>query len=237
MYEFDSTKTYRLVDVRDHDGNSKAETKDLYKARIGCVSKNIQIGYSIDGRASMYMEFIQDREGNWTNLRLHTTPVSDIQEKNGIVEIYTMNSIYILEPAVLREPEYLDEADVIELYLSTNAQFRFCTGFVYDADKKPHELECSAHAGTFQDSCLIRMKTFPYDTVCRYFPSRYSIEFYNTIYNQQDYSRRLLIHNVGKDYLTVSFECFNAEWKIAPGDKRWITPYDKTGADDTFEEG
>lgn len=34
MHEFDSTKTYRLVDVRDHDGNSKAETKDLYKARI-----------------------------------------------------------------------------------------------------------------------------------------------------------------------------------------------------------
>ena len=236
MYEIDNTKAYRLVDVRDHEGNSKVETQELYMARVGCVSKSIQLGIPWNGRSCMYMEFIQDREGNWINLRLRTSLVDDIQEKDGVVEIRTQNSIYVLEPAELREPEYLDEAEVIELYLSTDAQFKFCTGFYYNAEKEPLELVCHAHAGTFQDSCLICLKSFPYDTACRYFPSRYSIEFYNTLYRQQDYSRRLLIHNVGKDYLTVSFEGFNAEWRIAPGDQRWITPYNKTGADDTFEE-
>lgn len=237
MYDIEQGKAYRLVDVRDHRGISKATQSDLYSERVGCVSKDIQMGYPHqDGRSRLRIEFIQDSGGNWINRRLHTSPVNDIRESNGGFEVITENSVYVFEPAELKEPEYQDEAEVIELYLTTDAHYLFCTGIYYDAEKKPHELVCHVHLGMFQDSCLICLKESRGQIACRYFPHRHGISFYNTIYRQQDYSRRLLIHNVGKEYLKVAFDLFKAEWRLAPGEKRWITPYDKTGADETYED-
>jgi len=240
MYEFNQDQSFRLLDVLDHEGNSKRDTHEMYQRIIGSIAKNIRrepySWFSDPDKKVARMQFVQSNDGKWMNYNITTSPVLDIQDEDNRIQLYTENSLYIFEPAEIVPPEYLDEAEVIELYLTNDSHYKFCTGFYYDGDKKPSELVCHVHAGTLQDSCLITLKESPGVITCRYFPFRYSLEFYNTIYRQQDYSRRLFIHNVGKDTLTVSFERFKAEWRIAPGDKRWITPYDKTGADETYED-
>lgn len=236
MYEIDSTKNYRLVDVRDHEGKSKVESRDLYIERVGCITKKILKGRPHeDGRFYMHIAFERDGAGNWTNLALRTSPVSDIKESNGVVEIHTENSIYVFEPAELTEPEYQDDAELIELYLCDEGD-QFCAGFYYDAEKKPHKLECSVHVGTFTDSCLIQLAERPGVFVCRYFPHGRSVEFYNTLYRQQDYSRRLLIHNAAARPLRVEFERFSHVWTIMPGEAKMIMPFCSDGADKEEDE-
>jgi len=141
----------------------------------------------------------------------------------------------VFEPTTLKEPVFQDEAELIELYLSTGSHDMFCTGYYYDADKNPHELVNHMHVGTFQDSCLIMQKDRIGATVCRFFPFPDSIEFYDTIYHQQDYSRRMLIHNAGKTPIQVKFERFPAKWTIQPGDSKIIVPYSTDGVDQEDE--
>ena len=83
-----------------------------------------------------------------------------------------------------------------------------------------------------QDSVVICMQGPTVEPVCRYFPYGRSITFYNTLYDQQDYSRRLLIHNTGDIPLEIDFERFEAAWTLQPGESKMITPYGTDGADD-----
>jgi len=92
MFEFDYNKAYRLIDVRDHEGSSKAESEDLYRERVGCLAREVRTGMTFDGNPPVYMQFIQDKDGNWINLRLRTSRASDILEKDGLIEIHTENS-------------------------------------------------------------------------------------------------------------------------------------------------
>ena len=41
--EFDLEQVYRLVDVQDHTGRSKAESRALYRDRVGCLAKRLRI--------------------------------------------------------------------------------------------------------------------------------------------------------------------------------------------------
>jgi len=235
MYEFDATKAFRLIDVRDHEGKSKADSKELYRERVGCIATGIRKStyYSHDDVLILRMFFIQDAEGRWINRALRTSPVTEIREQGKTLEIHTENSIYVLEPAEMPEPEYRDEAELIELYLN-DEDTRFCKGFYYDAEKKPHELSCHVHVGTFVDTCLIYLEEdeFMNDTACRYYLRYGSVEFYDTLYHQQDYSRRMLIHNTSKHPMEIKFEGFNAVWTILPGSEKLITPYCFDGSDE-----
>lgn len=68
MYEFDITRTYRLVDVRDHDGNSKAETKDLYTAERFAVRESTK---------EIYFRGSHLRHGNPTDHKKPDIKLSD----------------------------------------------------------------------------------------------------------------------------------------------------------------
>lgn len=230
---------YRLLDVTDLKGKSKADSKELYRERVGCIATGIRKStyYSHDDVLILRMFFIQDAEGRWINRALRTSPVTEIRERGEILEIQTQNSVYILELTEMPVTEYQDEAELIELYLN-DEDTRFCKGFYYDADKKPHELYCDVHVGTFTDTCLIRLveDEFMRATVCRYYLQYGSVEFYNTLYKQQDYSRRMLIHNTSRHPMPVKFEGFPAVWTIEPGEKKYIMPYCTEGADEEDEE-
>ena len=65
----------------------------------------------------------------------------------------------------------LDEANLIELYLSLTEDNHFATGFYYDADRKVHELVEYVHVGMFTDSVLIGTyeEVIYNEYVCRYF--------------------------------------------------------------------
>lgn len=147
------------------------------------------------------------------------------------MKISTMNSVYILERAELAEAEPRDEAELIELYLSCEGMC-FCKGFYYDAEKKRHELECLVHVGMHTDSCLICIADDGLGSIaCRYFPGERGVEFYDTIYNQQDYSTRMLIHNSDTRPLEIRFERFDAVWTIEPDGEKYIMPYSYEGSD------
>ena len=224
MSEIYEHKCFRLADVLTRDRTSKTETRTLYQERVDCLTKNIQRGHTYDGgQYRMHMTFIQDGAGNWINRGLRTSPVSEIVENEHGLEIHTMNSIYVFEEAELREPKYLDAADTIELYLNGEEK-HFCKGIYYDADKAPHALECVVHLGTFQDSCILCVDSNVMQSVCRYFPSFSSIQFYNSIPRQNSYRQPIVIHNIGETLLRVTFQDSNAEWTIHPGNTETIIP-------------
>lgn len=222
-------KTYRLTAIFDRQGNRRSRSdpkrKEFYRSLEGCIAQNIREGtYLFSDEKIMRIDIIQDPDGNWINRNFHTSPMEEIRElENGGLEIITMRSVYRFEPAEPRAPVYQDDAELIELYLC-DQNYQFAAGYYYDADKQPHQLKDSVHLGTFQDSVLISQSDNFSNCVCRYFPLGRTVEFYDTIYQQQDYSRRLLIHNTGSTPLTIRFQGFQASWIIHAGESEMITP-------------
>lgn len=113
--------------------------------------------------------------------------------------------------------------NIIELYLKDTGS-KFSKGFFYDEDGQAHELGRHVSAGMFTNSCLVHLVESPGEFVCRYFPQYGGIEFYNTIYRQQDYSRDMVIHNVGEKPLAIKFERSENVVVLAPGETKQITP-------------
>ena len=216
-------RAFRLVDVLDYNGQSKADSHDFYREIIGCITNRIfKCSYGVKG-AYVHMDFIQAPDGRWVSLPMHTSLILDIREEDDRVVIYTANSIYVLEPAEVQEPEPMDVAELIELWLE-NDGYQFVKGFYYDENKERHALRNFVHLGMFQDSCLIGLEENPSFTVCRYFPRFNAVEFYDTLYGQQDYSTPMLIHNAGDDALTIKFEFNPQEWTIAAGGELTVVP-------------
>lgn len=60
--EFDLEQVYRLVDVQDHTGRSKAESRALYRDRVGCLAKRLRI-CPAGGSQIVRMDFVQDANG------------------------------------------------------------------------------------------------------------------------------------------------------------------------------
>jgi len=121
---------------------------------------------------------------------------------------------------------------LIELTLCSRGT-RFVRGVYHDPRGGRHRLRCEVHVGMFTDSCLIQVAEGPGMGVCacRYFPREDGIEFYDTLYNQQDYSTPMRIHNGGKLPLKVRFQYYDPVWTIPPGGSRDLVPYRAEGAD------
>ena len=232
--EFDRKQAYKLVAVTDANGVDKVHTRRLYKDRINCIA--IDFHYDerpvYEDKYRMNMTFAQTERGLWCKRRLHTSIVLKVEETKNGVNIHTYNSIYVFERAILKEIPYQHSANLIELYLSLEDNDYFGKGFYYDAGKQPHELVEIVHIGMLQDSVLVCF--MPGDElhgcVCRYFPNN-QVEFYNTLYGQQDYSTPMLIHNTGKKDLIICFQMFQYKWTIAPGESKYIKPFELDGAD------
>ena len=226
MFGFGEGKYYRLTDVRDLFGRSKSHTNNLYSSRVGCLTQHIRLqprNSKVDGLC-LYAWFIQDARGNFVNRRLRTSLVSEVIEHDeGSVEVITANSIYVFEPATPLEPEFREAANLMELWLGSG-DYLFDKGVHYDTDGVPHLLTCSIHLGTFQDSCLINYQDGLSITACRYFPHDHRVEFYDTIYKQQDYTTPLWIHNTSKAPLTVEFQFGGVEHIIEPGGELLVHP-------------
>ena len=229
-------KIYRLVDILDREGNSRAETdvrhREFYQSLRGCIARNIREDTGLfTGDKIMRVDVVQDPAGRWINRNFKTSPLEELRElEAGGLEIVTMRSVYRFEPGELTPPVYQDAADLIELYLC-DENWQFAAGFYYDSEKQPHPLVGSVHLGTFQDSVMVCLEENRGICTCRYFPMGSVVEFYDTFYRQQDYSRRILIHNTGKTPLEIRFQHFRATWTILPGESRTITPFCADGTD------
>lgn len=230
-------KIYRIIGIFDREGNRRSETshrhQDFYRSLEGCIARNIRKSTSFyrDGEFAR-VEVVQDPSGKWINRNFKTSELKEIRElENGGLEMITENSVYSFEPAELKPPVYLDEANLVELYM-TVVNVQFCNGFIYDENKVPHQLTHDVHGGMFQDSVLIRrVDDSMGEYVCRYFPRSSSVKFYDTIYRQQDYAIPMLIHNTGDFPLIVEFAGFRGRWTILPDESKRIQPFCADGAD------
>lgn len=229
-------KVYRIVGIFDRQGNRRADVdprhKEFYSNLEGCHARNIREDtYFYSGDKIIRIDVIQDPNGNWINRNFKTSPLEEIRElDDGGLEIVTRRSVYRFVPAEIKPPIYQDDAELIELYLcDENSQF--AAGYYYDGEKQPHTLIGSVHLGTFQDSVMVCLAEEPGVCTCRFFPMGHTIEFYNTLYGQQDYSRRILIHNTGKSPLVIQFEGFQATWTIQTNESKMIMPFCADGAD------
>lgn len=236
-YEFDREKAYKLVAILDKEGKGKANTKSFYADRLNCIAVNLRYDknpvHGTTDEFRMKMTFVQKEDGMPVQRKLHTSVVDFVEETERSLKIHTKNSIYVMEEARIIEIEPLDEANLIELYLSLMEDNHFAAGFYYDANRKPHELVEYVHVGMFTDSVLIgTYEEVMYDEyVCRYYWRDTCIEFYDTIYGQQDYSTPMLIHNTGKSDLIIRFEAYPKLWTIKPGESKKIVPFSPVGAD------
>ena len=219
---YDFSGIYRLVDVQDHNGNSKADTNELYSNRIGCITKNIHVKQYLifDDIFVLQMNFTQDPNGKWINRCLQTSDLVDITTENEQTIVKTANSIYIFEPASFSNIEYLDEADVIELYLNHEVT-QFCRGFYYDHKKMHHELTYEIRHNLLSTVCLIRQLDCPPNIHCRYYIGD-RIVFCSPYQNRRFFTRNYLIHNVSDKPLDIRFEEHAEFWTIEPGEKQYI---------------
>lgn len=234
-------KIYRLVEILDREGNSRAETdirhREFYHNLMGCIARNIWEDTSFrTGDKIMRVDVVQDPAGQWINRNFKTSPLEELRElADGGLEIVTARSIYRFAPGELTPPVYQDAVNLIELYLCAE-NWLFATGFYYDSEKKPHPLVGDLHLGTFQDSVMVCLEENRGICTCRYFPMGSVVEFYDSLYHQQEYPYPLLIHNTGKTPLEIRFQHFRATWTILPGEAKTITPFCADGADEVFEE-
>jgi len=224
--EFGENQAYKLVAVTDLNGIDKVHSRKLYKDRINCVAVDFEREkHSVhDEKYRMRTVFIQTEDGLWCERKLLTSSVEKVEEKSNEIKVYTHNSIYRFEKTELKKVPYLDTANLIELYLSSSDHDYFGRGFYYDEEKRPHELVKYVCGGMFQDSVQIGFKEE--DTlqgvVCRYFLGREVIEFYNTLYEQQNVTIPMVIHNTGKKDLEIGFQMYPYIWIISPGQKKVV---------------
>lgn len=228
-FDFDKSQDYKLIDVTDKNGISKIENDHLYSRVKNCIVTNIFYDSipSLDGAYRVNLNFIQDEDGNWINRGIHTSPVLKVEPTGKGINIHTQNSIYMFEKATIKETEKRTRKSIIELFLSLDEDYNFAKGFYWDELGKPYELDFNIHIGMFVDTVLIghpQESAFG-EFLCRYFYKPTKIEFYDTLYHQQDYSKPLLIHNTSKNRsLPISFEFCEENWIIPPSQTMKIIP-------------
>lgn len=235
QFEFERNGYYKLVSIKDRQGNDRMKERDFYEERVGCITTDFCYDDypSTGGLYRLNMTFVRNKDGLWANRTLHTSVVFRVDKTSTGFKVMTAYSVYSFEKAELDEPLLNREKNTIELYLSTADNYNFAKGFFIDNDGESFELIRNVHIGMFQDSVLLR---FPenekyHGFACRYFPELYGVTFYDTLYKQPDYSTPMRIHNTGSRDLEVKFEMFPHVWTIAPGESKRIIPYNSEGAD------
>ena len=235
LYAFDPDQAYQLTKVTNADGLAKTSRLDFYNYYMGCraVRLHFDAQPTYENKHRFWMHFVQDENGNWIQRNLHTSIVYKIIETDVELEVHTHNSIYHLVKTELKETEYQDEAELIELYLSMDDEDNFCKGFYYDSDKRVYELLPCIHVGMFADTALIGIKedNGSMTGLCRYYIEPDKVEFYDTACNQQGNRIPMLIHNNGSENLKISFQFMDLTWTIKSGESRKIIPYRPEGSD------
>ena len=234
-FEFDKEQAYRLVDVTDKEGNSKIHTSTLYSDVEGCVAIGLRYSRSpsYNGLYRAHLDFVQDENGQWINRGIHTSTVEGVEQTENGIAIQTHNSVYVFEKATLKETPLCEEKNTLELFLSMDETYHFAKGFYWNEEGKCRELVADINVGTFTDTILVGIpdESMWGNYVCRYYYG-HTIRFYDTLYNQQDYSTPMLIHNTSRDKdLVVEFEGYDRRWTIAPQEQKKIIPFTPIEAD------
>lgn len=221
----DASHAYRLIDVLDRESEtSKVHTDRLYEDRVGAVAINLRPEKpEKDGSFRVYMDFVRLANGLMTSMYLHTSSVESIVETEDELRIVTCNSIYIMKRTTLPDPDYLDEKELLELFISNQASYMFCRGVYYDENGIPVELKGMEHPGMFTDSFLIGLPNkYEWGSfLCRYYVGWDSIDFYSIECD------RMMIHNEGKDPIALKIGSHDMGI-VEPGKTRMLERKEKS---------
>lgn len=234
IHEFDREQGYKCVAITDLSGHSKSE-HPFYRDYMGSVANNLHFDENSYGR--LLMCFVENRNGQWMNQHLHTSTVREFAEDGDRLEVTTQNTIYIFEKCNVREPEYLEESNLLELFLSLDDRSYFSRGFYYDENGKPHEVSYRQHVSMTVDSVLLSVDDMERggQFIARYFMYPHAVEFYESLYSHKNKRPLLLIHNTGRHPLKVKVG--KERWTIQPGEQQRLIPdeHDKEVNDDIYE--
>lgn len=100
-YEGAKQAEYRIVDIWDAK-SKKSRTDGRYPLRIGRIVKEPKPQIALP----MVLEYLRNADGSdYSGYILTTSRVVDVREKTGILEVETMNSVYIFEPVAAESEE------------------------------------------------------------------------------------------------------------------------------------
>lgn len=229
-YNFKKDDKFRLVKILDREDNDKSNDSDLYRNRIVCIATDFRWDnyVSYKGRNRLLMRFVLDKNGMYINRKLHTSYVEEVTEdSDGVIRLVTENSIYVFERATIREAEYLDDKNVIELFLDEGNDYYLGRAYYFDSIGKRQLLDYHINLGMFQDSVLIfgtegEIAGCP---LCRFFTKEGGDLFYKTFCENEIYTLPMLVHNTGTSDLTLRFDWHSNTWTIKPGESKRIMPY------------
>lgn len=231
-FTFDERKAYKFISVKGNFGQDLSE-HNFFRNILNCIAVNFRWE---EKNSDFYfpgicMTFVQKSDGTWIRRPLHVGGVSRIFETESVLEIYTNTAVYVFEAAFLREPTFLDEASVLELYMSFNEVSCFGKGYFYDALKNPHELYkyelCGKNPGPvflqYEEGSILHCS-------CTYQVITKGVEFHVTPHREQNSFMPMVIHNTGDYPILIWFHRGSKTWTILPGETKRIIPFDPYGA-------
>lgn len=215
MYIPDAEKAYRLVEVTNLDKTPKTDSLAFYEERLGCVGKLKLSPDAAPGKSCLWVQFYRDARGRRTNLQLQTSPLWEMTCSDGILQATTFRSLYYFEETTLPSPVYLQEKNLVELYLTRTGN-DFCEGYWYDGDGTPHPLHCITHLGMVADSYLLQADGFGF--ICRYFTSLQGISLYRSLHSRDVEYAAYLVHNECDRPLQIRFASREESFVVPAGE-------------------
>lgn len=199
---------YRLISMTAQDFSANNELKELYeldKDIEGAVATDFEIVTTGLGKQFMKMVFKESADGRKLHKRYKTDEILRIEEATEELIINTKSYIYHFKNAKLKNDEFKDATNLIELYLSADGD-KFCGGYYYDKNGVPRELDMHVHIS----NNIITGRVGIYagyhcdEFLCRYYIEEgNSIRFYSSIINEYGYETDLLIHNEGLSLINI----------------------------------
>ena len=219
-FAFDPKKAYLLINVKDGQGNSKADSSDLYRKRVGCIATGLSARPAAEqGKTVLYMQFSCTADGQPVCLPMKTSPIVEVRQGNGLLTVTTRGSVYYLRETQMPKTASPRQKNMIELYLRAEGS-RFHSGFFHDEKGEPHALRCVC-SGDRRDSCALVWEADGFEeTACAYSPQENGVSFYGS---GRGGSRRFLLHNLSDSPMEVRFSTHRSHFVLQPHDKRYFT--------------
>ena len=220
---------YKLVAVTDIEGKNKASVNEFYSKHIGFITGDMIYDKeeTRDGYFRLWIHFDKDDKGNWVRHGVHTTGVRKIVETDTGLKIYTKNSIYTFEAVDYDESFIANAKNLIELFLSSEANGYFCRGVYYDEEGYAHILDGDRHISLLADVVELHKRANDQELLMRFLLSQEEIVLSDVLRNTEIGYIPMLIHNQGNKPIKIGYMCWAGKHYIMPNEDKVIIPYEK----------
>ena len=171
----------------------------------------------------MFVWFRQDLDGNSINQTILTDRIRDLYDRESSVVVETANTRYLFQKAAPPKPEFREESNLMELWLSPDGD-GFCKGIHYDADGSPHVLKDWTNTGNWMKDRFLCYADDLSVTVAQYHPRVQALEWCDVYSRQHGFRTPFWIHNVSEKPMTFHLLPDDSKWEIESGGDLRIYP-------------